>query len=136
MLHFLREWVLNNWGLKLLALAISFLLWTTYMTEPFSEVGYFVPLEFRNVPSSLEISGDMPTQVRLRLRGRSGLLRRLTPADLSIAVDLSGRPAGEALVPLTPDQVRVPYGATVVSIAPPEVRVPLVPRRTAPPGSE
>ena len=135
MLRFLREWVLNNWGLKLLALAISFLLWTTYTSEPFSEVGYLVPLEFRNIPSNLEISGDVATQVHLRLRGRSGLLRRLTPADLSIAVDLSGRPAGETLIHLAPDQVRVPYGATVVSIAPSDARVLLVARRTAQPNS-
>ncbi len=135
MLRFLREWVLNNWGLKLLALAISFLLWTTYTAEPFSEVGYLVPLEFRNIPSNLEISGDVATQVHLRLRGRSGLLRRLTPADLSIAVDLSGRPAGETLIHLAPDHVRVPYGATVVSVAPSDVRALLVPRRTAQPDS-
>ncbi len=133
MTRFLREWVLNNWSLKLLALAISFLLWTTYTAEPFSEVGYLVPLEFRKVPPNLEISGDVPTQVHLRVRGRSGLLRRLIPADLSIAVDLSGRTAGERLVQLTPDQVTVPYGVTVVSITPPQVLVPLVPRRTAQP---
>ena len=134
-MRFLREWVLKNWSLKLLALAISFLLWTTYTAEPFSEVGYLVPVEFRNVPPNLEISGDVPTQVHLRVRGRSGLLRRLTPADLSLAVDLSSLPAGATLVHLAPDQVTVPYGATVVSIAPSEVRVRLVPRRTAPPSS-
>ena len=127
-MHFLREWVLNNWSLKLLALAISFLLWTTYTAEPFSEVGYLVPLEFRNVPPNLEISGDVPTQAHLRVRGRSGLLRRLIPADVSIAVDLSGRPAGETLVQLTPEQLAAPYGATVVRLTPSQVRVLLVPR--------
>jgi len=134
-MRFLREWALKNWSLKLLALAISFLLWATYTAEPFSEVGYLVPLEFRNVPPSLEISGEVPMQVRLRVRGRSGLLRRLTPAELSIAVDLSGLTAGATLVHLAPDQVTVPYGVTVVSIAPSGVRVPLVPRRTVPPGT-
>lgn len=135
-MRFLREWVLNNWSMKLLALAISFLLWTTYTTEPSSEVGYLVPLEFRNVPANLEISGDVPTQVHLRVRGRSGLLRRLLPADLSIAVDLSGRPAGETLIQLTPDQVTVPYGVTVVDIIPPEIRVSLVRRHFAYPRSQ
>jgi YbbR domain-containing protein len=134
-MRFLREWVLNNWSLKLLALAISFLLWTTYTAEPFSEVGYLVPLEFRNVPVDLEISGDVPTQVHLRLRGRSGLLRRFTPKDLSIAVDLSGYPAGETQIRLTAEQVTVPYGATVVDIAPAEIRVPLVPRHAHASGS-
>ncbi len=135
-MRFLREWVLNNWGLKLLALAISFLLWTTYTAEPFSEVGYLVPLEFRNVPANLEVSDDVPTQAHLRVRGRSGLLRRLIPADLSIAVDLSGRSAGQTLVQLTPDQVTVPYGATVVSVIPTEIRVTLISRHAAHPSRQ
>ncbi len=131
-MHLLREWVLHNWGLKLLALAISFLLWTTYTAEPISEVGYALPLEFINVPRDLEISGDPPTQVQARVRGRSALLRRLSRADLGITVDLSGHKPGEALIPLTPDLVAAPYGATVVRVSPSEVRVLLVPRRAPP----
>jgi YbbR domain-containing protein len=130
-MRFLREWVLSNWGLKLLALAISFLLWTTYTSAPPAEMGYLVPLEFNNISRELEISGDVPTQVRVRLRGRSALLRRLTPADLGITVDLGGRPAGETLIQLTPEQMATPYGATVVRLTPSQVRVLLVPRRAS-----
>src|SRR5712692_2036433 len=107
-MRFLREWVLSNWGLKLLALAISFLLWATYTSAPPAEMGYLVPLEFNNISRELEISGDVPTQVHVRLRGRSALLRRLTP--------------------LTPEQIATPYGATVVRLTPSQVRVLLVPR--------
>ena len=131
-MSFLREWVLHNWGLKLLALALSFLLWATYTAAPLAEVGYLVPLEFDNVSRDLEISGDVPVQVHVRVRGRSALLRRLTPAGLGIAVDLRNRRAGELLIPLTPDRVAVPYGATVVSLTPSQVRVLLVPRRASP----
>lgn len=130
---FLRGWVLNNWGLKLLALGISFLLWTTYMAEPLAEVGFLVPLEFNNIPTDLEISGDVPTQVHVRVRGRPALLRRLSPADLGITLDLSGAGPGDKLIRLTPEQVAVPYGATVVSITPTHVRVPLIKRRAGPP---
>ncbi len=132
-MEFLRGWVLNNWGLKLLALGISFLLWATYMAEPLAEVGYLVPLEFNNIPTDLEISGDVPTQVHVRIRGRPALLRRLTPADLGITVDLSGAGPGEKLIRLTPEQVAAPYGAMVVSITPTHVRVPLIKRRATPP---
>jgi YbbR domain-containing protein len=128
-MRFLREWMLHNWDLKLVALVVSFLLWTTYTAEPISEVGYQVPLEFNNVPKDVEISSDAPTEVQVRVRGRSALLRRLSRADLGIAVDLSGRRAGEMLVELTPDMVSAPYGATVVRISPSRVRVLLVPRR-------
>lgn len=128
-MHFLREWVFNNWGLKLLALALSLLLWTTYTAEPISEVGYLVPLEFSGISEDLEISGDPPTQVQVRARGRSALLRRLSRGDLSIEVDLTGHPVGEMLIHLTPDLVAAPYGVTVVRITPPQVRLLLIPRR-------
>lgn len=125
----LRNWILNNWHLKLFALLAAFLLWSTYTSEPAAEVAYVVPLEFRNVPAQLELSGDIPAQVRLRVRGRSALLRRLSPADLGISVDLAGAQPGEMLIRLTPDMVETPYGATVVRIAPADFRLSLVPRK-------
>lgn len=134
-MSFFREWVLHNWGLKLLALGISLLLWTTYKAEPFAEVGYAVPLEFRNIPSELEISGDVPTNAHVRVRGRSALLRRLSPVDLGITVDMSSAKAGETLIRLTADQVAAPYGVTVVRIAPSQIRLLLVQRRAASPVS-
>lgn len=124
----LRELVLNNWHLKLLALLISFLLWSTYTAEPSAEMGYVVPLEFRDVPEPLEISGEVPTQVHVRLRGRPALLRRLTPGDLTISVRLGGLPEGEARIPLRPGLVETPFGAEVAAISPSEIRVRLAPR--------
>ena len=70
----LRKYILANAPLKLLALAISFVLWTTYTSEPFAEIGFQVPLEFTNMPPQLEISGDVPTLEHVRVRGRSALL--------------------------------------------------------------
>jgi len=53
----LRALLLNDFWLKLLALAISFSLWTAYTAEPFAQVGFNVPLEYVNVPNGLAISG-------------------------------------------------------------------------------
>ncbi len=125
----LRRWILHNWHLKLFALLAAFLLWSTYTSEPAAEIAYVVPLEFRNVPAQLELSGDLPAQVRLRVRGRSALLRRLSPADLGISVNLAGAPPGELFIRLTPDMVETPYGATIVRIAPADFRLSLVPRK-------
>ncbi|MGO9639696.1 MAG: YbbR-like domain-containing protein [Candidatus Acidiferrales bacterium] len=131
--RFLRKYVFSNWGLKLLSLGISFFLWTTYNAEPLSEVGYTVPLEFVNIPRALEISNDVPTTVRVRVRGRSGLLRRLSAVDLSLRVDLKSAQAGNQEIRLTPDMVGVPYGATVVRLSPSEFAAVLEPHRAPPP---
>jgi len=132
-MRWVRRWVFHNGGLKLLALALSLLLWTTYTGEPTAEQSYSVPVQFLSLPPELEISGDLPTQVHVRVRGRSGLLRRLTPADLSISVDLSGARPGENVFPLVSNQLAVPYGARVVRVSPSEVRVKLVSRHAASP---
>ena len=125
----LRNWVLNNWHLKLFALLAAFLLWSTYTAEPAAEVGFLVRLEIRNVPQNMEISGDIPAQVRLRVRGRSSLLRRLSAADLGITVDLAGAKPGEITLALTPNMVETPYGATVVRIEPAEFKLTLIERK-------
>ena len=128
-----RRWVLHNWGLKLLALALSFLLWITYTGEPIAEQSYSVPIQFLNLPPNFEISGDLPAQVHVRVRGRSVLLRRLSPTDLSIGVDLNGARLGDNLFPLVADRLAVPYGTRGVRISPSEVRVKVVFRHASPP---
>lgn len=129
MLARLRKWIFGNWALKLLSLGIAILLWAAYTAEPMAEIGYQVPIEFHNLPPDLEISGDVPAQAYVRVRGRSMLLRRLTPADLAIRVDLAGKTSGETAVQISPDQIAPPYGATVVRISPAQLRLRLVTRK-------
>jgi YbbR domain-containing protein len=133
-LDLLRKYVFANAGLKLLALAISFLLWSTYTSEPYAEVGFQIPLEFTTMPSQLEIAGDVPTVAHVRVRGRSALLRRMIPADLTLRLDMKGSKQGTTTLQITPEIVGAPYGATVVQVAPTEIHVTLVPRQgPAPP---
>jgi YbbR domain-containing protein len=128
-MRFLRKYIFANATLKLLSLGVSFLLWTTYTSEPFAEVGFQVPLEFTSMPARLEISGDVPTSVHVRVRGRSALLRRVVAADLSVRVDLKNGKEGASEIRITPDMVGAPYGATVVQVSPSAFQVTLVPRR-------
>src|SRR6202030_2112483 len=126
MRRLLRRMFVHNLGLKLLALAISFSLWASYTAEPFADVGYNVALAFVNVPPGLALGDDAPNAVHVRLRGRTGLLRRLTPADLNLSVDLAGAHSGPMQVNLTTEMVRVPYGTEVVLITPSQFRIALV----------
>lgn len=132
-MKFFRKYILANAGLKLLALAISFLLWATYTAEPYSEVGFLVPLEFTTMPPKLEISGDVPTAARIRVRGRSAMVRRMVPADLNLRLDLKDAKQGTMLLQLSPQMVGAPYGVTVVQVEPVEIHVTLVPRAGEPP---
>jgi len=131
-LGFLRKYVFANSGLKLLAVAISFLLWTTYTSEPYAEVGFQVPLEFTTMPPQLEMAGEVPTLVHIRVRGRSALLRRMIPADLNLRLDMKGGKQGTMTINFTPEMVGAPYGATVVQVSPEEIHVTFVQRHGPP----
>jgi hypothetical protein len=59
----------RNLGLKVLAVILATLLWITVAGEHVVERSLRVPLEFRNVPETLEIVGNTPDTVDVRLRG-------------------------------------------------------------------
>jgi len=127
-MNLLRSIFLHNAGLKLLSLLIAFLLWSTYTSEPRVEVGYDVPVEFVHLADNIEVGPDVPLRVHVRLRGRPIALRRLSPADITVRVDLAGRSAGEMVYRPTADQLELPLGVELVSISPKELRIPLQPR--------
>ena len=128
-MRLLRRLFLHNLRLKLIAVGISFFLWVTYTAEPFEQVAYNVSVAYLNVPDGLAVGGAPPNAVRVVLRGRSGLLRRLTPADLTLDVDLATAPSGDVPIRLSPTMVGVPYGTEVVRLAPAEFHVSLVPTK-------
>ncbi len=132
-MRFFRRVVFDHFDLKLLALAISFALWSVYAAQPLVEAGYEAPVAFVNVPRDLAISSDVPATVRLRIRGRAALVRRVRPSDVTFTVDLGRAREGDILVRLTPQMATVPYGMAVVGIAPAEFRVSLVASSTPQP---
>src|SRR4029453_14122044 len=73
------------------------------------------------VPAGLELTGDVPTTVDLRVRGPSGPLSRLAAGDIVAALDLRGPTKGPRLFQLTMEQVRVPFGVEVVQVSPPSI---------------
>ena len=82
------------------------------------------------MPPQLEITGDIPTAVRVRVRGRSALLRRMIAADLSLRLDMKAGKPGTTDLQITPEMVSAPFGATVVQVTPAEIHVTLVPRHS------
>jgi YbbR domain-containing protein len=112
-------------GLKAVSLALAFLLWLVVSGEQTVERSFRIPLEFSNLPMQLEIVGDPPGAVDVRVRGSSGLVSRIGAADLSAVIDLQAAKPGRRLFPLTETQVRVPFGLEVVQVTPSTVPVQL-----------
>jgi YbbR domain-containing protein len=105
-------------GLKVVAIALATLLWLSVAGEHVVERIMRVPLEFRNIPVELEVVGDPPATVDVRLRGSSGLLSRLEGTDVVAVIDLSTARPGSRLFHIRADEVRAPYGVEVAQVVP------------------
>jgi YbbR domain-containing protein len=115
-------WVTHNWHLKIVSLILATMLWMAIANQASSEIGLEVPLEYRNIPSQLEITGDMTNTVQVRLRGSSNIIKDITAKDVSTTIDLSKMRTGDKIVALSPQNVQAPFGAEVIRVNPSSVR--------------
>jgi YbbR domain-containing protein len=121
-------------GLKFLSIALAALVWTLVSGERIVERALRIPMEFTNLPAKLELVGDAPTVVDVRVRGSSGALSRLAAGELVAVLDLASARAGQRLFHLTGADVRSPFGVEVVQITPSNVSLMFEPsaRKTVP----
>jgi len=127
----------RNPGLKIMAVLLATALWFTVAGEQNVERTLRVPLEFRNKPVDLEILGDPPTTVDVRVLGSSALLSRLGPGEVVAMADLTAARPGSRLFHMRTAEVRVPFGVEVLQLTPATIaleleksarrRVPIVP---------
>lgn len=110
-------------GLKFLSIALAALLWLVVSGEQIVERALRIPLEFTNLPAHLEMVGDTPTVVDVRVRGSSGALSRIATGDLVAVLDLRTARTGRRLFHLTGGDVRTPFGVDVVQVNPSNVAV-------------
>ena len=94
------------------------MLWMVVSGEETVERGLRVPLELTQVPAGLELLGDVPATVDVRVRGASGTLGRVGAGEVVAVLDLHTAQSGRRLFPLTPEQVRVPFGVEIMQVLP------------------
>ncbi len=111
-------WPFRHVALKSLSIGLAVMLWLIVAGQETIERGLRVPLELRQFPAGLELQGEAPLLVDVRLRGASEALSRLGAGDIVAVLDLHGARPGRRLFQLTPDQVRVPFGVQVVQVTP------------------
>jgi YbbR domain-containing protein len=110
-------------GLKLLSIVLASLIWVLVAGEQIVERALRIPLEFTNLPAALELVGETPNVVDVRVRGSSGALSRVAAGELVAVVDLQSARPGRRLFHLTGADVRSPFGIEVVQLAPSNITV-------------
>jgi YbbR domain-containing protein len=121
--EFLRKYVFQNAGLKIVSLAIAVLLWAAVAHDPVAEMAITAPIEFHHVPDALEISSEQLPQTQIRVRGPARQLRDLAQTEIRAEIDLANARPGEITYEISPRNVPVPRGIQVIQVIPSLLRI-------------
>lgn len=125
--RFVQKVLLEDWGLKLLAIGITVVLWfaVTGQNQPITQRST-VQLSFLR-PEGMDISNDQPANVEVTLRGSPSKLDQVGPRLLA-TIDISDHKAGERVVRLLDRaQLPLPSGVTILGFRPTTVPIRLEP---------
>src|SRR3989338_3335383 len=114
----LRVLFLENAVLKIVALVFAIALWFLVVGEKRTEVGFLIPLEFKNLPGDMIIAGEPLREVEVRVLGSKKILANLSPVQLTAALDLSTAKEGINNFIISPRDIKVPKGVEVIKIHP------------------
>ena len=110
--------VFHHFGLKVLSFALALLLWSLVAGQKEAERSLRVPLEFQNIPPTLELIGEPPGYVDVRVKGPSAALGQLRGTELVATMDLSGARPGRRMFHLLAEHVSTPVGVRALSVVP------------------
>ena len=108
----------KNLSLKLISIFLAVILWYFVISEKGGETALSIPLDFRNIPSSLIIIKNPVESISIRISGPVTLLRGLSPREVKAIIDLSNAKLGVAEFVIQPEQITVPRGLRVTMVSP------------------
>ncbi len=133
-MRFLKDLLLEHWGLKLTSIFLAVFLWMVVRGDPTAERVVNIALEIR-LPPNMEITSERPTSVDVTVRGTFTNLW-FSPAIPTYIVDLQGYDEGEHSIQLSPQNVRFPRasGLEPMAVRPARLRITLerIAARTVP----
>jgi uncharacterized protein (TIGR00159 family) len=119
--------LLENLPVKVLFLALVFLLWVFVIGIHQGETSFNIPVEYYFVPSDLELAGTPPKEINIRLRGSKRLLLSVKPDQIRAHVNLSKARRGPNSIRIMEKDINTPSGTTLTYLYPKELRIHLSP---------
>ncbi len=115
--------LLQNWELKLLAVAVAFAVWFVVVGSDRSRIALAAPVEYVGLGDDAVIVSDTRERVDVHMEIARWAATRITPESLRVRVNLTQAHEGENVVSLSGADVTAPAGVTVTRIAPSRVHV-------------
>ncbi|HMQ04420.1 MAG TPA: CdaR family protein [Pyrinomonadaceae bacterium] len=128
--NILRKIFLEDWPMKLIALAISVALWigVTGLSAPTIQRMSGIPLTLR-LSSNVDVTNSPNQEVDIVISGDSRKIDQINKNDLNVSVDLTDLQPGDRVIQLTPATVLIslPNGVKLDEIQPRQIAVRLEP---------
>lgn len=127
MKRFFKNLILRNWGLKLFALLLAFLIWLAVIPEEkiFSEKNLTIPLEIHNIPRDTELVQKPPSTIDVTVKAPKRLINQIAPTNVIAQLNLEKATVDQEEYPLNNSMISVPVGAEVTKISPSKVSLKL-----------
>jgi hypothetical protein len=93
-MNLLRGLLLDNLGLKLVALLLAVMVYLNVFTDRPATMVVAFPIEFTDLPDTLSLAGLAPTQVQAELRGTGKQFIRLWLTEPRLKISLAGMGLG------------------------------------------
>lgn len=128
--NILRKVFLEDWLMKLVALAITFALWVgvTGLSNPTQQRMSGIPLTLR-FSNNTEVTNSPLQEVDIVISGDKRKIDQINKNDLLVSLDLTDVQPGDRVIELTPDKVSIslPTGIKLDEIQPRRIAVKLEP---------
>jgi YbbR domain-containing protein len=117
-IQWLRDMLLENWGLKLVSLLCAFLIWLFVVGQEQREEHFKIRLMLSNTPDQLAVVSRVPEFINVRLVGPRSILNTVRSHMLSVSLDLTGMQEGTSSYEILPSRLGLPRGVEVADISP------------------
>ena len=117
-LNHLRNWLTYRLGAKILALGVALGLWMAVAGQQSAEMALIVPIEYQRIAAGVELRGEIPAEVTIRLRGSQLALAALRASSVRLRVSLERVRDGLNYVALTAHHLDLPPGVELTDMRP------------------
>ena len=116
----IKDIVFSNFNLKVSALFIALLTWIliTGKERTYLEETIDVNVEYINVSKNIDVRDINPEKVRIKVKGTSNEMKKISPKDFKLKIDLRGTNESVKLNKFTKDYLEYPENINIVSVYP------------------
>ncbi|UCD72263.1 MAG: hypothetical protein JSW70_04515 [Syntrophobacterales bacterium] len=119
----MKGFLTKNLSLKLISIVLAIVLWYFVVSERSGETALSIPVDFRNIPTSLIIIKNPVESINIRISGPATLLKRLSPREVKVIIDLSDAKAGVSTFEIQPNHITLPRGLRVSIWSPASIKL-------------